>query len=258
MAAAPWCLAAFFFCELIASALLVYYIIYPNTWPFSSNQISNIEPGRKYSDLCYKPPCIRKCCPERETFYKPPGQSLVCDPTNTTFSLDTLPFSGNVSSKSFWIIYGSDCSFKRAKLDASLDYDKHEIMANGSVMFLNNGKAIESFCIESNMQSPASVYLCLYPHPPVTSDDSSSLRWVLYPLGLTMSVACLIVTTAVYLLLHPLRNLHGRCLLCHVLSLIVAYSFLILFQINFLEMNVNHHTLCKVTGKFLSSKMFTY
>lgn len=52
------------------------------------------------------------------------------------------------------------------------------------------------------------------------------LRFRIYATLLAISAAFLGITFTVYIFLPKLLNLHGKTLVCHVLSLFVAYSFL--------------------------------
>lgn len=56
--------------------------------------------------------------------------------------------------------------------------------------------------------------------------DLIRLRFRIYATLLAISAAFLGITFTVYIFLPKLLNLHGKTLVCHVLSLFVAYSFL--------------------------------
>ncbi|KDR07201.1 probable G-protein coupled receptor Mth-like 1 isoform X2 [Zootermopsis nevadensis] len=57
------------------------------------------------------------------------------------------------------------------------------------------------------------------------------LHYILYPLGLLISVPFLIVTMLVYCRIPELRDLHGKSLTCHVMCLTIAYIFLAAVQL---------------------------
>lgn len=63
-------------------------------------------------------------------------------------------------------------------------------------------------------------------------DDTEEIRtrYKVYATLLAISAAFLAVTFVVYIFLPKLLNLHGKTLVCHVLSLFVAYSFLSVVQ----------------------------
>ncbi|XP_022197953.2 G-protein coupled receptor Mth2 isoform X2 [Nilaparvata lugens] len=52
-----------------------------------------------------------------------------------------------------------------------------------------------------------------------------------YPIGMLCSVVFLSATLLVYCLLPELRNIHGLCLMCHMLSLTIGYIFLAIVQL---------------------------
>lgn len=77
------------------------------------------------------------------------------------------------------------------------------------------------------------------------------LKFQIYATLLAISAAFLGVTFIVYIFLPKLLNLHGKTLVCHVISLFVAYSFLSAIQF---ATDVKM-TFCKPLGKkYLKSK----
>jgi G protein-coupled receptor Mth (Methuselah protein) len=53
----------------------------------------------------------------------------------------------------------------------------------------------------------------------------------MYPIGMLLSSVFMGITLVVYALLPELRNLHGKCLMCHVACLFFAYLSLSLVQL---------------------------
>lgn len=64
--------------------------------------------------------------------------------------------------------------------------------------------------------------------------------------AMTLSLPFLFSTFLVYALIRDLRNLHGKSLMCHVATLLVAYSSLILVQ--FMSTKINDK-FCVILGK---------
>lgn len=54
---------------------------------------------------------------------------------------------------------------------------------------------------------------------------------IYYTIGMALSLPFLLTTFLVYALVKELRNLHGKSLMCHVVTLFVAYSSLIIIQL---------------------------
>lgn len=69
---------------------------------------------------------------------------------------------------------------------------------------------------------------------------------LLHLIALIVSVPFLVLTFLVYALIEKLQNLHGKCLTCHVLSLLVAYICLII--VGFTNVTVNS-AFCVILGK---------
>ncbi|KAG8239840.1 hypothetical protein J437_LFUL011466 [Ladona fulva] len=59
----------------------------------------------------------------------------------------------------------------------------------------------------------------------------TTIIYIIYPIGIFTSIIFLIITLFVYAYIPELRNLHGKCLLCHIASLLTAYVFLVLVQV---------------------------
>jgi len=63
------------------------------------------------------------------------------------------------------------------------------------------------------------------------NDTPTPMKYILYPIGLLISVPFLIVTMLAYCLITELRDLHGKTLVCHILCLTIAYIFLAAVQL---------------------------
>jgi hypothetical protein len=53
----------------------------------------------------------------------------------------------------------------------------------------------------------------------------------MFPIGMLLSTVFMALTLVVYGLLPELRNLHGKCLMCHVACLLMAYLSLSIVQL---------------------------
>ncbi|XP_025834528.1 probable G-protein coupled receptor Mth-like 1 [Agrilus planipennis] len=131
------------------------------------------------------------------------------------------------------------------------DCDKHmiiagklkdaEIFSNGSLLLKDVNVLLPSkhFCLEHVLENAGpspSIFTCpsLLPPPPnrVVSDDSSDLRFTLYPIGLALSAVFLAATLAAGSLLPASHHvLHWRCQTNHVACLLVGYVLLCITQL---------------------------
>lgn len=79
--------------------------------------------------------------------------------------------------------------------------------------------------------------------PEEMSNDDINMYYIF---SMILSLPFLFVTFLVYALIKALRNLHGKSLMCHVTSLFVAYSSLILVQLN---IKTADNDFCVMLGK---------
>lgn len=100
------------------------------------------------------------------------------------------------------------------------------------------------FCIEilpnSSFQYMAVVCLLKEQEQPVGGLHEFTLG------ALIISIPFLFTTFLVYALTDKLRDLHGKCLICHVLSLLMAYTSIIIVQLKTAEVHIN---VCVILGK---------
>lgn len=250
MPAPACCLAVFLLWVIALAILLAFYIIFPCSWPLSQREACLPQ---EVEQLCPTPPCLRKCCPLGQELFKEPRKPSVCRSTvNSSFSLEFVPLWGNDSIEENYTRYTifsmGLCPHRMFELDSSVEYDRHTILPDGTLLLMHTRTRVspQMFCIDSFPGRPTSVFQCFSP-PKV--DGMSEIQKEVFPMTLTVSVPFLVATAAVYLLLPKLRNLHGRCLLCYVFSLIIGSSFLALVQINFYNMNIEYPRSCVVCGE---------
>lgn len=90
------------------------------------------------------------------------------------------------------------------------------------------------FCLErfSEGESKLVAIVCGEPETVAGPEDANDQGLNLFYLtAMVLSTPFLLLTFLVYALNGKLRNLHGKCLICHVASLLVAYVSLITVQI---------------------------
>lgn len=66
---------------------------------------------------------------------------------------------------------------------------------------------------------------------PLVCNPNAIFVNIYYTIGMVLSLPFLFSTFLVYALVKELRNLHGKSLMCHVASLFVAYTSLIIIQL---------------------------
>lgn len=86
----------------------------------------------------------------------------------------------------------------------------------------------EQFCLEQFSDSDFRIeaIFCDVGAPPEPVAESG-VKNLLYTVAVLLSLPFLIITFLVYALVRELRNLHGKSLMCHVATLLVAYACLV-------------------------------
>ncbi|XP_075220892.1 G-protein coupled receptor Mth2-like isoform X3 [Lycorma delicatula] len=115
------------------------------------------------------------------------------------------------------------CSSDKYTLDPDENDEHFKILNTGSLLELkaNNINNSSYYCLEY-FKSNNLKLLAIVCFPPI----KKSIKFTYYPIGMLLSAAFLIPTFLVYAVITELRNLHGFCLMCHILSLAIGYFLL--------------------------------
>ncbi|XP_050546922.1 G-protein coupled receptor Mth2-like isoform X2 [Daktulosphaira vitifoliae] len=190
-------------------------------------------------DVCSAKVALFKCCNETADIYL----DNVCTHINDTLPL-RVPMNNNGEAKqtyhkdgTFAVTLGAPCPYGRYQLEPyyaqdafHIDADTGELVTAGAGSFKP-----DEYCIEVNgfIEDDIGVYPCLPDNVSQSqSADTERLKMTLYSAVMILSVPFLMATFLVYACFWQLRNLHGKSLMCHVLSLTIAYLSLTYNQIN--------------------------
>jgi hypothetical protein len=212
--------------------------------------------------LCLLRNCIRKCCPEGHTI----TSEQECVPSTLTllhpFAPQFIDEDTNrpVTNVDVHRIYGNPCLNNSYLLDPQADVeDQFLLLLSGILSAPGVGKfTVAEYCIEAfEVQGAILPLLCFREEPYGPAPRGTEIH-LLYPIGLIISVPFLFATFFVYAVISELRNLHGKCLMCHVSSLLTAYVFLAVIQLG--EDRLSHE-FCVSCGKcfwcvMLSSRLW--
>lgn len=178
-------------------------------------------------------PCVVKCCPLGESTGT---TSMVCEPTTLKFK---VPFFDQENTRNatddgegYNYVIGNPCKYGRYRLESrKYSMDEFRIMRNGTMWVRSlNFLEPDDYCLdvfqEPNMEDEVMPLVCFTDPPP------KALPYILYPIGLLISVPFLIFTMLVYSLIRELRDLHGKSLTCYVMCLTVGYIFLAVVQLS--------------------------
>ncbi|XP_055688325.1 G-protein coupled receptor Mth2-like isoform X2 [Lutzomyia longipalpis] len=179
--------------------------------------------------------CVKYCCPRGYIYSH--GE---CSRYNGSKPI-LLPIheeDGNVTNEvnieeRFGIVYGKPCGAMYDLDPDAYPEEAYEIHYNGHLKVdKDSPKDKNEYCIalmntqNSTVENPiltTKVFVCF--------PDQDSAKFVIYPIGMLLSVPFLVVTFLVYAIIPELRNLHGKCLMCYVLSLTIGYTLLSLIHL---------------------------
>ncbi|XP_060842363.1 G-protein coupled receptor Mth2-like isoform X2 [Rhopalosiphum padi] len=183
---------------------------------------------------CETGTCIRKCCEPNAAYV-----NSRCTPLNASdhvaeFKVPTFVNEhGTVDVYEmglFHIVYGKLTCFGKYKLDPSKD-KSHNFQVNNAGFLLSESANVgpDQFCLEqfSELNYQILAVVC----SPKQLAGQTQERNVFNTIGMILSLPFLFSTFLVYALIKDLQTLHGKSLMCHVVTLLVAYTSLIVVQL---------------------------
>ncbi|KAL0103546.1 hypothetical protein PUN28_017664 [Cardiocondyla obscurior] len=203
-------------------------------------------------ETCKNSTCILLCCPPGDRFINDkcrPGNNHIPLPEVYTMN-DTTERTGKTLDQVFLLAVYNPCKFDRYLLDPDLSL-------SDQYMFLDNGSLYRPYATESEMfvksyclvilenKNKYDIAVCFKEDLPINLEENAV---VYYPVGVLISMPCLLATFVVYSVLPELRNMHGYTLRGYVGSLFVAYTFLAVIQLD--RSTAISHTVC-ITFAFI-------
>ncbi|KAJ8686520.1 hypothetical protein QAD02_022314, partial [Eretmocerus hayati] len=181
-------------------------------------------------DYCKSNPCIRKCCAEDEI------NSACTAPLKKesvkefrTLLTNIVPPSFNISG--YGLLMGQ---LKCLKFAAEPD-DEWRIGNSGEMLLSGYDPFdLEHYCLEFMQNDPVYGYGLLpfycftYDHIPIDPNPRNLYEYAIKAVLALMSCCFLSALLLVYICLPSLQNLHGKTLMCHSISLLVAYACLVI------------------------------
>ncbi|KAG4065998.1 hypothetical protein HA402_001245 [Bradysia odoriphaga] len=183
--------------------------------------------------LCAGMPCVRRCCSNEMMMQRLNG-SIKCVPygrnIKPTFYDIGSPVNGSargyleVEPTVYGLINTQTCN--RYKLTDDPD-DAHYISHVDGSLHVNHFEkpfSNDEYCVEFLDTGTVDMhtFVCFSPYP--------QTKFTYYAIGLTISCIFLALTLICYACLPKLLNLHGKTLVCHVISLLSAYISLAIVQ----------------------------
>ncbi|CAB3368144.1 Hypothetical predicted protein [Cloeon dipterum] len=188
--------------------------------------------------VCRVKSCVRKCCPLdhhiKEATKCVEGGS---DKFHENIFKEKLPLVRKKEDV-FFLTGHQNCNNGKYKLEPNVEPDDNfTLLPTGllqlfyvSEMAENKPVHFSQYCVEYfGDMNLISAILC-FPEESV-ENSPQNVQYSIYSVGMLLSSVFMLLTLAVYALLPQLRNLHGKCLMCHVGCLLSAYISLSIVQL---------------------------
>ncbi|CAH1722926.1 unnamed protein product [Chironomus riparius] len=206
---------------------------------FARNRVS-VDPHIR-GCICKLKPCIRLCCQGKENNFD--SNCFISD-TITVVNEVNEDETIDLNDTHYGILIGRPCKVMYELNVADYDDDRWNFLKNGSIYKPEDKQVhnIDDYCFGVTNKTVAILYLCFE-----NSDDSIDNRYVVYPIGMLISIPFLIITFLIYACVPELQNIHGRSLMCYTFSLTILYAALITAQMDIIDLYL-HQKICKTVG----------
>ncbi|KAG8239839.1 hypothetical protein J437_LFUL011465 [Ladona fulva] len=184
-------------------------------------------------------PCLWKCCPYNQAIHSTSNNCTAHSAEANWFkpvvNSDDGKWNRSVTGHEHIVVFYRHCG-EGMSMIAEEEYILRG--ADGS-MVLHKGEEPfqmepDTFCVDYAVDLERYVvYHCsnvsnIKEEPDSLPSIRTVIVHIIYPIGMFISIFFLIITFFVYAYIPELRNLHGKCLLCHVASLLTGYVFMAL------------------------------
>ncbi|XP_077254742.1 putative G-protein coupled receptor Mth-like 3 isoform X2 [Temnothorax americanus] len=202
-----------------------------------------------YGCTCRLRNCIRKCCRDDQVL-RNSKEGAICQEMSQN---DTTMLASSAAKqhlrlsrdqlseeiqhidelkKHFLLVQGNVCPGNTFFVLNPDEYDEDKIVLQANGSFVDaDGKVIPfwNYCIDWKVTvGRIGVLVCYTPEMELNEHTH-------HHVGIMVSIPFLVATFLVYAITPELRNLYGKTLMCYVISLIIAYVFLIL--VNYIYMS---------------------
>ncbi|KYN20401.1 G-protein coupled receptor Mth2 [Trachymyrmex cornetzi] len=183
-------------------------------------------------EFCHRNACIRKCCAENEFFYAQGCNKLAVPDEPIEFhealanAVNQTKSSAFDTTKDYGILIGKPCKYGMYPMDPreeewTLTSEGHVSIETYAV-YDQDKYCMDVFYNKSEFDHNFHLFICF--EKPET--NTISARYRMNTALEVISCAFLLITLLVYACLPSLQNLHGKTLMCHVSSLLLAFTCL--------------------------------
>ncbi|CAL7946003.1 unnamed protein product [Xylocopa violacea] len=176
-------------------------------------------------EYCSNHKCIRTCCYDEEDNEGFPCGVIHRDSPRTTFHDVVVDLIAPRSLNDYGILYGMKCR----PFYSALRHEIKGLTPEGNLYLDINVKSVshERYCIDVDNRNTSEGFIAFICFGSKKYEPAVSFtRIVLTTVLSSISCLFLVLTLLVYACLPTLRNLHGKTLMCHSASLLMAYASL--------------------------------
>lgn len=213
--------------------------------------------------------CVQKCCPAGEEIDElkcaPSKKSLKMFFHNVTNKHSSTPLITPVEMTPAFI-FGNPCPEGKYMLNPDSAKDSHVLTADGSVFMKKSQKNLDrnSYCVDHYKSvGETRTFKCFQTSSQETHDYLMEMLMPKMTLTCTtISAIFLFITIFVYLLIPSLHNLHGKLIMCYLLTSALSYTTMaVVIVIQFKSYKDNGRVpegLCVTLGKLFHSEFINY
>ncbi|XP_076667866.1 G-protein coupled receptor Mth2 isoform X2 [Andrena cerasifolii] len=182
------------------------------------------------SDTCQHNRCLRKCCPENQSYVA--GSRCTTtdagDASMVFYEKISAITNGTWEDTGFGLMVKLECKNDMYALN-SLEFKG--LTAEGFVKDVAINKPVphDQYCLDvfynTSSWNETLIPLLCFPTTPL-EQEYSTIRFTVNSILQSVSCVFLLLTLLVYICLPALQNLHGKTLMCHSASLLLAYTCL--------------------------------
>ncbi len=190
--------------------------------------------------------CISKCCPVDFEM-----QGKMCVPGKRPLSMTIYNLSyPEVPAKNHpkpAFLQGINCPNGKHVLDDD-NTDKHILTTDGRILMVTTNVFLdtESYCLENLRSSNETKTLRCFQEKEHLG-KMLEMKWFLSTICATVSALFLLLTFLIYALLPPLRNEHGKLVMCYLVTSAASYLSIVAQQV--LPRNELPPEVCRFEGK---------
>ncbi|KAK2587217.1 hypothetical protein KPH14_002957 [Odynerus spinipes] len=185
-------------------------------------------------EACLGKPCVAKCCSEDQFFVPKKGCQKFDGPiTPIEFhaKFRNVTVHKDFFREDYGLLVGNPCKFGMYHVEPEVPWsitpDGH-LQLDSSEIYEHRGHCIDMYYNVTEFAASLIAFVCF---DAMDTSSECELRCTIQLILQSISCVFFLITLVVYACLPALQNLHGKTLMCHVASLLLAYVCLVLISV---------------------------